>query len=365
MIKKIGIAIGCMLMAQQIYAQQNDVFVIEGNIKGVDQEMAYIVRFRDAKQAVTDSALVRSGKFKIKGKCEGAELVFIKFGKRIGKYFFLENAKIRLSGASENIRNLQVKGSKSDLVYDQVLALQEKQRKLDDAETAKFKAVYDVDKVKAEVLREELQVFRATQLKEMVDFLSSHAESGAAQFFFLQYYLPTQSVPAIEAFIKRAGSVKTAYKTELDTKLLFLKGLQPGAESPLFELPDVNGKMLSLADYRGRYVLVDFWASWCAPCRMENPNVVKAYNKYKEKGFTVLGVSLDDNKDKWVEAIEKDGLTWTHISDLKGWKSPPVAQYNVTGVPFSVLVDPSGKIVGTDLKGQELQSTLERIFSKK
>jgi thiol-disulfide isomerase/thioredoxin len=365
--KKLGIALVMLLLSQQIYAQlatKQPVFMLDGEIEGINGEWAYIVRFRDARQVVTDSALVRDGKFQIKGVCTDPELVFMKFNKRVGKYFFLEAGKIKVTGTSGNIRNMRVEESKSDQVYESILAFQQEQRKEDDLETARFKEVYAVDKVKAEVMRDALQVMRARQNKDMAAFLKSHAKNGAAQFFYLQYFLNTQSVPAIEVFLNATRPVNNIHTRGISEKLLFLKGLQPGALAPVFSLPDVNGKTVSVKDYLGRYVLIDFWASWCSPCRMENPNVVKAYQRYKDKGFTVLGVSLDDKKEKWLEAIAKDGLTWTHVSDLGGWKSPPVAQYNVSGVPFSVLVDPAGKIIGTNLKGVELQQTLEKIFQK-
>jgi thiol-disulfide isomerase/thioredoxin len=113
---------------------------------------------------------------------------------------------------------------------------------------------------------------------------------------------------------------------------------------------------------RGKYVLVDFWASWCGPCRGENPNVVKAYNTYKDKNFTVLGVSLDKEKQPWLDAIKADGLTWNHISDLKYWSSAAVSLYGFDGIPFNVLVDPAGKIVATNLRGADLENKLKDIL---
>jgi len=139
-----------------------------------------------------------------------------------------------------------------------------------------------------------------------------------------------------------------------------------GQTAPEFSLPDPNGKMISLSSLRGRYVLVDFWASWCKPCRMENPTVVEAYARFKNRNFTVLGVSLDkpDGKNDWMNAVMKDRLTWTQVSDLQYWESPVVPLYNIQGIPYNVLIDPAGKIVAESLRGQQLAATLEQVLTK-
>lgn len=141
------------------------------------------------------------------------------------------------------------------------------------------------------------------------------------------------------------------------------KVVQVGMTAPELTMPgSVDGKPVSISQFKGKYLLVDFWASWCGPCREENPNVVAAYNKYKDKNFAILGVSLDEDKAKWQQAIMHDKLTWTHMSDLKGWGSAAPSVYGFDGIPFNVLIDPSGKIIAMDLTGEALQSKLQEIL---
>lgn len=135
-----------------------------------------------------------------------------------------------------------------------------------------------------------------------------------------------------------------------------------GEMAPEIALNTPEGNVLKLSDLKGKYVLVDFWASWCKPCRRENPNVVRAYNKYKDKGFEILGVSLDRNRDRWLQAIQADGLTWKHVSDLKYFQCEAAVDYGVSAIPFTVLVDKEGKVVAQNLRGPSLERKLEELF---
>jgi peroxiredoxin/HAMP domain-containing protein len=140
--------------------------------------------------------------------------------------------------------------------------------------------------------------------------------------------------------------------------------LKPGTPAPEIKLNDPDGKPIALSSLRGKIVLIDFWASWCRPCRAENPNVVKVYNQYKSKGFEIYSVSLDNNRDNWVNAIREDGLVWkSHVSDLQMWNSSVVSQYSISGIPFTVLIDRKGNIIQTNLRGQALEEKLKELFA--
>ena len=136
-----------------------------------------------------------------------------------------------------------------------------------------------------------------------------------------------------------------------------------GKQAPDLALPDVNGHPVPLTSFRGKYLLVDFWASWCGPCRAENPNVVKAYNEFKGKNFAILGVSLDKEKGAWQEAVRSDNLDWSQVSDLKFWSSKAVETFKFDGIPFNVLIDPQGKVIAESLRGDDLENKLKEVLN--
>lgn len=167
--------------------------------------------------------------------------------------------------------------------------------------------------------------------------------------------------------IKYSEEIKSKYPNNKNVQLFVskmadIKRISIGQFAPTFESSTPDGKLIKLSDFKGKYVLLDFWASWCAPCRQENPNLVKQYNVFKGKNFTILGISLDDNKDAWVKAIKTDNLTWTQVSELNGWESKVAAQYKVEGIPASFLVDPSGKIIAKNLRAEELAIILKKVL---
>ena len=149
---------------------------------------------------------------------------------------------------------------------------------------------------------------------------------------------------------------------QLKERITIGKKTMVGVKAIDFSQPDMNGKMISLSSFKGKYVLVDFWASWCGPCRAESPNLVKAYSKYKEKNFEIFGVSLDQSKDKWLKAVNDDQYTWTQVSEVKGWETAVAQEYGIEGIPFNILVDPNGYIVARNLRGEALEKKLKEII---
>ncbi|MDN3582399.1 TlpA disulfide reductase family protein [Mucilaginibacter flavus] len=171
---------------------------------------------------------------------------------------------------------------------------------------------------------------------------------------------PKQVFPIFNALKKEYQ--QTDAGKELKQRIEAMENIVIGAQAPAFTQNDVNGKPVSLASYKGKYVLVDFWASWCSPCRAENPNLVDQYKIYKDKGFEIISVSLDSDHAKWANAIAADNLTWTHVSDLKGWNNAVGQLYGVRAVPQNYLLDKDGKVIGINLKGDDLIKKLAETF---
>lgn len=169
-------------------------------------------------------------------------------------------------------------------------------------------------------------------------------------------------IPYAKKYIATYQKEAPQIAAQLQAKVNIMTQFEEGRVAPDFTQKTPEGTDLSLSDLKGKYVLIDFWASWCGPCRRENPNVVRMYNAYKDKGFEILGVSLDRSKDNWLAAIEKDQLTWKHVSDLKHWSNAVARQYNVSSVPFTMLIDPEGRIVAKNLRGPSLEAKLKELL---
>ena len=351
--------VGILMLSTQVMGQG---FTIQGEVSGVESGKVTLQARGGDKYATG----IENGKFTLKGKVGEAVIHTLRIeGVRGSAQIFVENAKMKFSADKDNLRGATVSGSKSHDVYAKhnilMGALSEKTKPLSEAYTIARKAenTAEMDKIKKQfdkVNEERTAISEAFIKDNNKSVTSAYILSSMGS----RYKDPAQLEAAINSLDASLNNSK--YVIGLKKTLLIAKKTAVGVMAMNFTQNDVNDKPVSLSDFRGKVVLVDFWAAWCGPCRGENPNVVVAYNKYKSKGFTVLGVSLDKDKAKWLEAIEKDGLTWTQVSDLKYWDNEVSTMYGIRGIPANILVGKDGKILAKNLRGDALHEKLAKIL---
>jgi peroxiredoxin len=366
-----------MLLPVASFAQAPKQFELKGKLN-VSQSVDWVyLRYVSGEDSRTDSVQPKNGEFKFKGTIPEPVVATLitKFKDKPGSEklprelfrFFLEPSKVELT-VNQSSKNISVKDSKTNEEF-QLLVKQA------ESYTIKFDSLYEeydsLEKAgnKEAMNRVEKTIDQLTNdVKENVyaAFLKTHPNSNVALYAIKEYAGWDIDPAKVEPFFNSLSPSVRAWPSAkaLKARIAVAKQTAIGNYAMNFTQNDTLGKPVSLASFRGKYVLVDFWASWCGPCRRENPNVVKVFSKFKDKDFTILSVSLDrpDAKDKWLYAIHKDGLTWTHVSDLKYWDNAVAKQYGIRAIPQNLLLDPKGKIIAKNLRGEDLDVKLTEIF---
>jgi len=373
---KRAILTAVLLSPVVLFAQGEKPFTINGTVAQLQKQAKVYLNIRKGDDNTLDSAEVKDGKFAFKGTIKEASMASLmmvisdpaadmpKGSKRDVLPLFLDNGDITIT-AQDSISTATVKGSEAN---DAFLQLNGMLKEVDTQMRTLQKEYRELYMAKDEEGMKKLEPrFDSLEAQEktiMRAYLDKNPGSPIAMFALNQYagyeINPADVEPVFKKLdkkIKNSASGK-AFVQRLEAAKKTAVG-QPALD---FAQADASGKTVSLASFRGKYVLVDFWASWCGPCRAENPNVVKAYSKFKEKGFEILAVSLDDKKDKWLAAIQADNLSWTHVSDLKGWKNAAAELYSIRAIPQNLLIDPQGKIIAKNLRGEALETKLGEIM---
>jgi thiol-disulfide isomerase/thioredoxin len=281
------------------------------------------------------------------------------------KKAFVWKAGDALKATTNATQELSIIGSAANSQYYELIGISNKMKASVDSMQKVFeKAVADNNTSKQQALQQEYQR-RNTETQAKIRSMFPAMGSSIVAMFATNFFDPEQEGELLKAVADKLKETKSG-NPQVSTFLknvAKLNGAAIGSPAPEIAYQTPAGETLTLSSLKGKYILIDFWASWCGPCRRENPTVVRIYNKYKEKGFEILGVSLDNNKDSWVKAIEKDELTWKHVSELKQWQSSVVPEYGIKGIPLTVLVDKEGNIIAKNLRGESLEAKLAEIFN--
>ena len=368
------------LVISAFVASAQTGYVIKGQIGKLGKPAkAFLLTKLEGKEKL-DSVELVNGAFTFKGSVPSPMEATLRLkhdnsidtpGRRIkidGMAIILGNENITITG-KDSIKTATIKGSTltdESKKVDAILAPIYGKLKALEIEFAAQPEAKKQDKTYIMDLEKRAKVIE----KEIFDAKINYVNQNPSKYMALMALNSTlgpgfDAIEMEKIFANIAPELRNSYfGKQVGERIATFKKTQEGVDAQDFSQPDVDGKMVKLSDYKGKYVLVDFWASWCAPCRRENPNLVKVYEQYKSKGFEILGVSMDKaaDKAKWLKAIADDKLTWKQVGDLKGWENDAAAKYDVKAIPMNFLIDPSCKIIAKELRGAALEAKIKEIF---
>jgi len=363
--KNLGLILALLLFMASCQSNSTQ-YHINGSIAGLDSGKVYLVKVEQGKAVSVDTTDLTNGKFSFTGTAGVPELHYLRLNERnYFAQFFLDNTTIDVEADKDSLRNTKVTGSPTTDIFNDYLdelrnqsnKMREYQREYQAAAAAGNQDKMDKIGIDVTAAQDNLIVFAKNFVKE-------HNTSIIGPFITLTQLAKPLPYADLKALCDTfpADFDSSPYMQRLKEIVEEKSHKAVGAQARDFTMNDPEGNPVSVSSFKGKYLLIDFWASWCGPCRQENPNIVRIYNEFKDKGFTILGVSLDRNKDAWLKAIKDDQLDWTQVSDLKYWQNEMAQYYGINSIPHSILLDPDGKIVNNDIHSKELEEKLNKLL---
>ncbi len=348
---------------------QKPSYTIKGKVAGADGEKVLLQKIVKKQFETIDSTTVVKGEFTFKGAVDMPDLYQIQIGDNEPKEFFIENSKIEIIYNMDDSHESVVTGSKTNDLYNNFNeALEPQYAQMDELADQYAGAKKMLDTALAVGLEKQMDLLDQAITDSTISFILTHPNSIVAAF---EAKALARNLN-LEQMEKIVGNFtpemqKTSYVTWMSNRVNAWKNTAVGKHFVDFSLPDTNGNMIKLSNIagKGNYVVVDFWASWCGPCRKELPYVVKLYKQYKDKGLNIISVSCDYKRENWINGIRMLGLDWTHVSALKGKEMQVMDDYGVSGIPHLLLIDKNGIIIGRNLTAETLAEKLKEIFDKK
>lgn len=366
MMKKLQLmSVGVFLFGMMSCSNKN-VIKISGEIQNPGN--IKVVAFYEGERKLDSVFLSDQNKFKFEREATQPRLLSVEVGKNRYPVILTPGEELLFSSDLQNHpEQYDVQGSTLSTALKDFAPVKLRKDFVEDSLQSDFvKRINDKSENEIESLRADyLAEYRKSMgfyTKQAVDF--ANKQPNLAGFYAMSTLDPEVAEEELISYNEKIKDQFTENITvnQFRDEVTKLKRLAKGQPAPLFEAYTPNNKTVRLSDYKGKYTLVDFWASWCVPCRKENPNLVRIYNTYKDKNFTILGVSLDNNPGSWMRAIEDDKLPWTNISDLKAWSSDLIIDYRIKAIPASVLLDQDGNILAKNLRSNELEKVLQEVL---
>ncbi|MDZ7716371.1 MAG: TlpA disulfide reductase family protein [Balneolaceae bacterium] len=342
--------------------KEKNEFKLDVNIKGAEHDVAKL-KFTIKDSLHEETSKATGNNFTFHGRLSHPTLATLSVGRNKQKKFYIENSEITIRGNIDSISTANITGSESHNIY---LEYQKERKDVNDAYDKIIDKIRNLEGKNSNLKRTLLQKHDSLIQKRQnitKELIRKYPES----------YVSLQEMAGLirnndyKELSELHGHLSAELKnTKLGVKIGKLierkKNTKLGAQAPTFSLPNLNGEKIGLKSFRGKYVLIDFWASWCKPCREEHPNYIDAYKKFNDQKFTILSISLDRNKEKWEKAVKEDALTWTQLWSSGGIRSEVAQMYNITSIPKNFLLNPEGEIIAKDLRGERLEEKLNTIF---